>query len=415
MPINQDILNTLVGGGASAPATTGVDRDWDAIASILGQTAGAIGGPESWQGRAGSVAAGTAQSRKLAQAAEKQSKERRSNWGLVRNLLEGGITPQGIPGVSSAKLTGNKGGGLPELTLSITPEQEAYKSLFGVTPLKLGSMTEGSPSPFPTSSAGISAADLAGLTPEQIMAVTKEQRAGEELGLGTFANIMRIVEGRKPAPTPEQFTTYTDELGRVYSQNMLTGETRQVSGVPRLTLEEQKELATTGQVPVGVRTALTEAQTEKALQMSTLQGDWWKDPDTGQVEWVNRGENPPVNWIRVPSREQVPNELPRERFEFTKGRSVITAGQNIRMNPKNEAVKSDIGFHNKYSTGNTGFFWRSEKKKWARDINEATEVELPIMDGKQVTMEDIRAEAAERGISPEKVLEEVYDAMHEGM
>ncbi|MBU2249698.1 MAG: hypothetical protein KKD77_23325, partial [Gammaproteobacteria bacterium] len=341
----------------------------------------------------------------------KQGAERKAQWELIKEMLGGGITPAGTPGVSKLGVTNTKGGGLPELTMSVTPEAEAFGNLFGQEPLSLGSIspTQGQPgqqasapkeladiSPFSTSPGSISAADLTGLTPDQILAVMQEQREVDKMKTGTFMEAMGLL-GMPFKPT-DQFITLTDGLGRIFTQNMATGELKQVSGPPPtkpLTFEEQKALK---QIPTDIP-----------------RGDWWKNPETNDSKWVAYGTNPPPGYTqRVPSREREVSDLPERQFGFTKERTATTAAQNIRLMPKRDVVKGDIEFYNRNSSdaATSGFFWRSEKKKWAADINEATEVPLPVdKSGIQVTMADVRAEAAERQVSPETVLEEIYKWM----
>jgi len=321
------------------------------------------------------------------------------------------MTPAGTPGVTSTKISGNKAGGLPELSMSITPEQEGYESLFGQggQPLTLGSMPSTQPSqpsankeladisPFSTSPGSVTAADLLGLTPEQIMAVSQQQADVDKLKTGTFLEAMQLLGMPFQAAKPtEQFETLYDDRGRIFTQNLTTGELKQVSGVPTeapLTLEQRKEL--------------------KKIPTDIPRGDYWKNPATDDVKWIDSGTNPPTGYTqRVPSREREVSDLGERTFTFTKERSAVTAAQNIRLNAKKEAIKPDIEFFNRNSddAAATGFIWLTEAKKWAPDINEAVEVVLPKdKDGVQVTMADIRAEAAARKISPEEVLKEIYD------
>ena len=387
--------------------------DWDALSIALGKAGQAFSAqePTSWQHQLGGAAAGWGQSKKMAKAAEKQGAERRANWELIKELLAGGMTPAGTPGVTSTKISGNKAGGLPELSMSITPEQEGYESLFGEAgqPLTLGNMPSTQPSqpsankeladisPFSTSPGSVTAADLLGLTPEQIMAVSQQQADVDKLKTGTFLEAMQLLGMPFQAAKPtEQFETLYDDRGRIFTQNLTTGELKQVSGVPTeapLTLEQRKEL--------------------KKIPTDIPRGDYWKNPATDDVKWIDSGTNPPTGYTqRVPSREREVSDLGERTFTFTKERSAVTAAQNIRLNAKKEAIKPDIEFFNRNSddAAATGFIWLTEAKKWAPDINEAVEVVLPKdKDGVQVTMADIRAEAAARKISPEEVLKEIYD------
>lgn len=222
---------------------------------------------------------------------------------------------------------------------------------------------------------------------------------GEEAALGRFKaatalEAYGLLERMAPEPK-EQFETVTDELGRIFSRNVLTNEVRQVSGAPPekpLTYEQRAAL--------------------KRIPTDVARGDYWKNPKTGDTKWIDFGVNPPAGYTqRVPRVEREVSDLPEKKFEFAKARSVVTAAQNIRMNPSKEAIKGDIQFHNENATGPTGFFWKSEVRKWLPDINEAIEVSLPKLKGRQLTMKDVRADARDRGISPEEVLEEIHEWM----
>ena len=414
---------------SQAPLSVGNKQpfDWDALSIALGKAGQAFSAsdPTSWQHQLGGAAAGWGQSKKMAKAAEKQGAERRANWELIKELLAGGMTPAGTPGVTSTKISGNKAGGLPELSMSITPEQEGYESLFGKAgqPLTLGSMPSTQPtaqkemvdiSPFSASPGSVTAADLTGLTPEQILSVSSQQADIDKMKAATFLDAMGLLgmPFKSAAPTEQWITSEPDEFGRVYRTNTVTGKKEQVSGpIPEkpITFEQRKELA---RIPSDIP-----------------RGTYWSKGD--DTIWVPSGQNPPAGYVQ--SAEGIsPLEMVRlnisleslglskERAEFAKQRAATTAAQNIRLMPKREVIKNDIEFFNRNAADaeTTGFIWLTEKKKklgvdiLASDINEAIEVVLPKdKDGVQVTMADIRAEAAARKVSPEEVLKEIYDWM----
>jgi len=412
--------------GTVTTGNVGSGMDWNALMIALGQAGQAFSAeePQSWQHQIGKASAGWGQSKKMAKAAEKQGAERRANWELIKDLLAGGMTPAGTPGVTSTKISGNKAGGLPELSMSITPEQEGYENLFGEAgqPLTLGGASPTQPSaqstgqptgqkeladisPFSTSPGRVTAADLLGLTPEQIMAVTQQQAEVDKLKAGTFLDAMGLL-GMPFKPTDQWVTSEPDELGRVYRTNITTGKKEQVSGpIPEkpLTFEQRKELA---RIPSDIP-----------------RGSYWSKGD--DTMWVPSGQKPPAGYTSV-AQGPSPMELARlgislenlglskERASFAKQRAATTAAQNIRLMPKREVIKNDIEFYNSNAAdaSTTGFIWLHEVKKWAPDVNEAVEVVLPKdKDGVQVTMADIREEATSRKVSPEEVLKEVYDWM----
>lgn len=132
----------LAEGGALRGGAEG-GMDWPMLSILLGQGAQAFtaGEPTSWQYQLGGTAAGLGQSAKLAQIAKQQRAERREQWDWLKDILSGGATPQGIPGLTSFKVS-PKG----EMTLGVTPERETWDNVFGLEPLTLGGI-EGSTTP----------------------------------------------------------------------------------------------------------------------------------------------------------------------------------------------------------------------------------------------------------------------------
>lgn len=117
--------------------------DWNLLSIMLGQGAQAFSAEEplSWQHQLGKTAAGLGQSAKMAQAAKEQRAERKAQWDWLKDILGGGATPQGIPGLTSFKVS-PKG----EMTLGVTPERDTWDNIFGLEPLTLGGL-EGSTTP----------------------------------------------------------------------------------------------------------------------------------------------------------------------------------------------------------------------------------------------------------------------------
>jgi hypothetical protein len=408
--------------GQVTTGNVGSGMDWNALMIALGQAGQAFSAeePQSWQHQLGKASSGWGQSKKMAQAAQKQSAQRKLDWEWLRSIMTGEtpMTPQGMEGVSKMEMGKVGSTGMPEMKLSVTPSRDIMEDMFGLGPLQMGggasttaptapTGTQGELadiSPFSISPTGISAADLVGLSPEQILAVMGEQRAAEQFRTGTFMDAMGLLGQMTPKPT-EQWATFTDpETGRIFRRSSTTGKVEQVSGAlptPSLTFEQRKELA---KIPTDIPRG----------------GYWAKGDDT---MWVASGQNPPAGYTQVASgisplemaRLNISLEnlgLSKKRAEFAKQRAATTAAQNVRMNPKNEAIKADIQFYNENAPDSSpvGFIWFTQTKKWAPDINEAVEVPLPLRkDGTQVTMADIRADAKERGITVEAVLKEFYD------
>ena len=145
MPINPELMK-LMGGEAMGPAPEvapgggGGGLDWNLIAMMLGRGAQAFSAeePQSWQHQLGGVAAGFGESRKFAGAATKARREERGLTQQLIEMMKGGVSPQGIPGLTSMKIS-PKG----EMMLGITPERGAYDDLFGMEPLTLSGMDVG--------------------------------------------------------------------------------------------------------------------------------------------------------------------------------------------------------------------------------------------------------------------------------
>ena len=144
MPINPELM-ALMGGGAMGPAPEvtpggGGGIDWNLLSMMMGRGAQAFAGeePQSWQYGLGGVAAGLGESRKFAGAATKARREERGLTQQLIEMMKGGVSPQGIPGLTSMKIS-PKG----EMMLGITPERGAYDDLFGMEPLTLSGMDVG--------------------------------------------------------------------------------------------------------------------------------------------------------------------------------------------------------------------------------------------------------------------------------
>lgn len=145
MPINPELM-AMMGGQAMGPAPQmtlgggGGGPDWDLIAMMLGQGAQAFsaGDPTSWQYGIGGMASRFAQSRKFAKAATTARREERGLTQQLIDIMRGGVSPQGIPGLTSMKIS-PKG----EMMFGVTPERGAYDDMFGMEPLALSGMDVG--------------------------------------------------------------------------------------------------------------------------------------------------------------------------------------------------------------------------------------------------------------------------------
>lgn len=230
--------------------------------------------------------------------------------------------------------------------------------------------------------------------PERWETITDD--AGRMFRRNTATGKMELVTGAlKPT---EKFITHTDEFGRSIKTDVLTGEQTQVSAAPPtkpLTLEEKKEL--------------------KRVAAEIPRGDYWSNPTTGDIKWVDSGVNPPEGYVdKVPeTRIREVSPIPRESLELRRERAVAAAEQKVNLHKKKEAIKPDIDFVNRNSVGTVGYVWVEEGWGWTgwwpdAPVDEAVRVELPKVEGKQVTMVDVRAIAERSGISIQEILAKYY-------
>lgn len=141
---NQELLQ-MMGGQAMGP-TPQVQAgqykpfDWNLLSMMLGRAGQAFSAeePQSWQHQLGGMAAEFGESRKYAEAAAKARAGERNLTQQLIDIMRGGVSPQGIPGLTSMKVS-PKG----EMMLGITPERGAYDNLFGMEPLTLSGMDVG--------------------------------------------------------------------------------------------------------------------------------------------------------------------------------------------------------------------------------------------------------------------------------
>ena len=201
----------------------------------------------------------------------------------------------------------------------------------------------------------------------------------------------------------EQWTTLTDERGRIFRESSTTGRLEQVSGVPSaapLTLEERVAL--------------------KKIPTDIARGMYFENPSLPEghpdkLAWVDKGEVPPPGYTKpLVSVEREISPIPEKRFDLVKDKAVRDSAVRIRMNLKNPAVMGEIEFINQNSESTFGFIWLETAKTFWPDAKETVEVKLPKdKDDKQLTMADIRRVAEANNISVEELLRRVYDSLPE--
>lgn len=208
-------------------------------------------------------------------------------------------------------------------------------------------------------------------------------------------NRLELVTGAiKP---DEKFTHYTDRDGRRIKVNLETGEETQVTG-PKpsepLTMADRIKLAETGREREWNEYLYQESDGSYSVGLFNDEGKLQKKLRDATERDVRAG---------------VQSDLPERRHAENIAGNVRRAEQTIRLHKEKPAVRADIDYVNRYSVGPSGFLWVEEKRFGPlKDVNEAVEVKLPFLDGKQYTMEDVRAEAESRKMSVEAVLREIY-------
>ena len=84
-------------------------------------------------------------------------------------------------------------------------------------------------------------------------------------------------------------------------------------------------------------------------------------------------------------------------------KDLLLVEEKIIANPEEEAVRPAIDMFNKYADGKHMYLWK-KVPSWGRDTEEAVRVQLPIVNGKQVTPEEVRSTAKQEGKTVEEIL-----------
>jgi hypothetical protein len=251
---------------------------------------------------------------------------------------------------------------------------------------------------------GPSAGEMRGLTPEQMMSIIQATQAGEQSRRETLQQFMGIPTQRA------QIEGLKAQVVRNIAEALATR--------PPLSIEEQIALRKTpvgGVPPLSFEERLKIAETPKAIE----RGIEWRNKKTGELKYLPKGQVPSgADWEKAPAIERQVSELPGMRFEESVERNVANMADKVRSNlafPGNPAL---IDYINNRSTSNVGFIWGPAAKEsiwydprtWVGEVDQAIEVKLPLLKGRQVTMKDVREEAADREIAVEQVLAEIHAA-----
>lgn len=284
-------------------------------------------------------------------------------------------------------------------------------------------------------SLGVTPEDLYGLSPGEIQSIMGIETAADEMRLATLAQAYEMLKPPEPEEPPEQWETFTDEEGRVFRRNSVTNRLELVTGaikpdekfthyrddwgrLIKVNLESGEQTQVTGPKPSEPMTVAERMELKRTGREREWNEYLYQQPDGSYaVGLFDEGGGLKKKLRDATERDVragVQSDLPERRFAEDVAGNVRRAAQTIRLHKEKPAVRADIGYVNRYSVEPSGFIWVEERRPGPlKDINEAVEVKLPFLDGKQYTMEDVRAEAKGRGMSTEAVLREIYEAQKE--
>ena len=212
---------------------------------------------------------------------------------------------------------------------------------------------------------GPSAADLAGLTPEQIMAVVGQGNQARQLEQKTISQLIELphiqAQVSKLLRPEEQWVTLPpDASGRSFQVSTTTGERKPAVGATPLTMDQRLKI--------------------KETPSDIPRGDYWKNPTTKDTKWVDFPSNPPSGYTqRVPkSTERVISDLPERKQAKMVADKAANARYSIRAASTNEQRKANKAL---IPTANDGsqepsiFVW--DPKVGLFNVGGAIELSLP--------------------------------------
>jgi len=86
-------------------------------------------------------------------------------------------------------------------------------------------------------------------------------------------------------------------------------------------------------------------------------------------------------------------------------KDLVKMAETIDSNPSNPAVKESVEFYNNMSEGTNVYMWKTTKRTFLGDKEEAVRVELPVYEGKQLTASDIKTTLKDNpGMTMEQLL-----------
>ena len=89
-------------------------------------------------------------------------------------------------------------------------------------------------------------------------------------------------------------------------------------------------------------------------------------------------------------------------------KDLVKMAETIDSNPSNPAVKESVEFYNNMSEGTNVYLWKTTKRSFLADKQEAARVELPVYEGKQLTASDIKTTLKDNpGMTMEQLLKAI--------
>ncbi len=221
----------------------------------------------------------------------------------------------------------------------------------------------------------VSAAELRGLTPEQITAVMSGETKAEQLRQGTIGQLLDLPYRQavtEKAMRPER-PDLSLEVARIskmltppqqltYRKALLEWSLRQ--NLSDKTIEDLKELPPSTIADMNLPASVLSAMYREDPITTASQGSYWRTPSEpgeppSEAKWVPAGENPPEGMTdRVPTREvEIRSQLPEAKFERKKVVGASEARELIARNPRFPGNSELIHDANRDSDANTLYVW----------------------------------------------------------
>jgi len=167
-----------------------------------------------------------------------------------------------------------------------------------------------------------------------------------------------------------------------------------------------------------------EAETWKSLKPMTINGTttYPQVSSRGKMKWEKFPPEKADNWKEKADYAQT---LKTQLVDYKKkhgtkpgGRTLdqnrllqkdlVKMAETIDSNPSNPAVKESVEFYNNMSEGTNVYLWKTTKRSFLSDKQEAVRVELPVYEGKQLTASDVKTTLKDNpGMTMEQLLKAI--------